>query len=98
MLEISKRTVCRGEVPKGRASSFDGLRQNILHCRRQHLKASGPDVPCRSEGRDLRPVQGLAHIDIPQTRHHSLVQQQGLGALGSPSEHCRQAVAAKVGR
>src|SRR5690606_11628303 len=81
MLEIALAALDIGEILQGRAARRDGVMQDVANLDRQPLQPRTADLARRRQGRDARPIQGLAHIDVAQTRHDALVQQADLDVL-----------------
>ena len=75
VLEVSEPAIRRGVIAKGRAAGRDRLQQRLPDRRRQTPGPLAGDRPRPALGRNARPVQALADVNVAEPGDHPLIEQ-----------------------
>ena len=78
MLEVAELARGLDIIAQGRAAGRDGIGQHRLDGRHQTLGPGPGDAGAEPLRRDAGAVEAFASIDIADTGHQMLVEQQGL--------------------
>ena len=75
VLEITEPAIRRGVIAKGRTAGRDRLQQRLPDRRRQTPGPLAGDRPRPALGRNARPVQALADVNVAEPGNHPLIEQ-----------------------
>lgn len=75
VLEVTELTIGRGVVAKGRAAGRDRLQQRLPDRGGQTPGPLAGDRPRPALGRNARPVQAFADVNVAESGDHALIEQ-----------------------